>query len=107
MLASFESVVLCAFLFGVAFGALLSVVIMKSLGNDPTTREKFAEQPLVKLRLPEEVFLSRTGRCYHLQPFCLKRETNVNSFRVCKHCLKSEVSSKCSNLFLSECDATK
>ena len=47
-----------------------------------------SEMCKVTLKLPDELFISRTGKCYHLNQDCQKRQDNLIGLKPCQLCLK-------------------
>ena len=94
MLESFDFVHVLAivFLLGMTVGALATMLMIKC-GLCGFGRERSAPpgpwhiQKIQKI-LPEEIYICRSSRCFHVSQTCQK---GVQAFPICQHCLKKEV----------------
>lgn len=83
MLELFEIVILAVFVCGIFTGAFVA----KMFGGN-NVENKDAPKTSTSVTIPDTVFLSRAGKCFHLKPKCRLKESSValTEFKLCQHC---------------------
>ena len=77
----FHHVIFLGFALGGMLGSLLTA--MMCFCCRPSQER---EQCKVTLKLLDELFISRTGKCYHLDRDCQKRQDNLIGMKLCRLC---------------------
>lgn len=82
-----EVVLLFAFASGFGLAAAVAMVLIWCF---KPKAPKDLSKPRMSLIYPEKIFLTRTGRVYHVREKCHRRDTDesMSEFRLCLHCSK-------------------
>ena len=89
---AFETMVACIFVLGMGAGALMKHILAKLFCPNPTSKKMMDNlSPIVKRTcepsvLPDTVYISRTGKCFHLRSACSKHD--LVPYSLCLHCKK-------------------
>ena len=80
------------FLLGMMVGALATMLMIKcglcGFGQKRSALPGPWHVQKIQKILPEEIYICRSSRCFHVNQTCQK---NVQTFPICQHCLKHEI----------------
>ena len=71
----------CIFAAGFMAG-VATMTIWSRFGQHPVPK------PLQSVKVPEALYFTPKGQCFHLRSNCLKKESSLMSRKLCLHCLK-------------------
>jgi len=83
----FDTVILCAFCLGMLAGS--TTVGLLWLCCRRTTKMEVQFKKVENRKIPNEVFVTRFGRCFHTNKKCRQME-NATAMKYCQHCLKDD-----------------
>ena len=88
----FIHVLAAVFLLGMMVGALATMLMIKcglcGFGQKRSALPGPWHVQKIQKILPEEIYICRSSRCFHVSQTCQK---NVQTFPICQHCLKHEM----------------
>ena len=82
----FMLVLVFAFMLGAALGSFLTAMACLCFSKVNLKNENAKE--ICQAKLPDEIYLTRAGRSYHLYRTCQNKDVNFTAFKLCQLCLK-------------------
>ena len=82
----FMLVLFFTFVLGAALGSFLTAMVCLCFSKVSLKNENVKE--ICKAKLPDEIYLTRAGRSYHLYRTCQHKDVNFTAFKLCQLCLK-------------------
>ena len=85
----FVLVLFFTFMLGAALGSFLTAMVCLCCCKGNLKIENTNE--ISQAKLPDEVYLTRAGRSYHLYRTCQQKDATFTAFKLCQLCLKQKV----------------